>query len=386
MLLRGIAMVAWLLLAGIGSASAESLGSGFFVSPAGQILTNYHVVRGCTTTDVFDADSTRQTGRVVAVDQRNDLALVETRRGAKAVAEFSGNAAKVGESIWAFGFPLAGLLATSGNFSGGIVAALAGLDNDARMLQISAPVQPGSSGGPLLDQSGVVIGIVVAKLNALGVAKVTHDVPQNVNFAIKTAIALDFLRAHNVVPRLSSNAKPLDQTEIAERAKAIAVRIVCDESGQPEERTAVRNGSAGKSGSAAENGGGTENGAAVRNGSGGVKGDSGDLAQAGPESRDSPISDVSINDVIGRWCGEHSNYTFSHTDMVVTAVGNWKLTHAPHWVIDRVETNGNQIEVFWKPARPGNSTAFELHDDGDTLIQLPQTEGDKGPRRVFHRC
>ncbi len=376
MRLRGIAVVTWLLLAGIEPASAESLGSGFFVSPAGHVLTNYHVVRGCTTTDVFDADMAKQTGRVVAVDERNDLALVETHATAKAVAQFSGNGAKVGESSWVFGFPLVGLLASSGNFTGGIVSALAGLDNDSRILQISAPVQPGNSGGPLLDQSGDVIGIVVAKLNALGLAKITHDVPQNVNFAIKAAIAMDFLEANNVAPKVSSNAKPLDQVAIAERAKSISVRIVCASSKQPVERTAVKSGPADVKSDSAD----------VKNGSVDSKNDSGEMAGVAAKSGDAPVADVTIDDMVGRWCGEHSNYTFSRTDMVVTPLGNWQLTHAPHWTIDRVAADGNQIEVFWKPAKPGNSTAFELRDDGDTLIQLPQTAGDKGPRRVFHRC
>jgi hypothetical protein len=95
---------------------------------------------------------------------------------------------------------------------------------------------------------------------------------------------------------------------------------------------------------------------------------------------------ITIGDIVGRWCGEQSNYTFSRTDMTVTAVGSTRLTHPPHWLIDKVEANGNRIEVFWKPARPGNSTAFELTGNKRTLIQQPQTEGDKGPRRVFHRC
>jgi hypothetical protein len=96
--------------------------------------------------------------------------------------------------------------------------------------------------------------------------------------------------------------------------------------------------------------------------------------------------DVTIGDIVGRWCGEHSNYTFSRTDMVVTPVGNWQLSHAPHWVIDKVAAAGRRIEVFWKPARAGNSTAFELSGDRRTLTQESQTEGDKGPRRIFHRC
>ncbi|MGI8568125.1 MAG: S1 family peptidase, partial [Methylocella sp.] len=69
--------------------------------------------------------------------------------------------------VAAFGFPLAGLLATSGNFTLGNVTAVAGLGDDTRILQISAPVQPGSSGGPLLDYSGNVVGVVEGKLNAI---------------------------------------------------------------------------------------------------------------------------------------------------------------------------------------------------------------------------
>jgi hypothetical protein len=62
------------------------------------------------------------------------------------------------------------------------------------------------------------------------------------------------------------------------------------------------------------------------------------------------------------------------------------LKHPPHWLIDKVEPAGNRIVVYWKPVREGNSTGFELSGNKRTLIQQPQTEGDKGPRRVFHRC
>lgn len=96
--------------------------------------------------------------------------------------------------------------------------------------------------------------------------------------------------------------------------------------------------------------------------------------------------DITIGDIVGRWCGDQINYTFSRTDMIVTPLGNRNLTHPPHWVIDKVEANGNRIVVFWKPVRDGNSTAFELSGNKRTLVQQPQSEGDKGPRRVFHRC
>ena len=72
------------------------------------------------------------------------------------------------------------------------------MGDDARMIQISAPVQPGNSGGPLLDSSGRVIGVVNSKLNEIAYAKATGDLPQNVNFAIKANVAMNFLDAHSV--------------------------------------------------------------------------------------------------------------------------------------------------------------------------------------------
>ncbi len=98
-----------------------------------------------------------------------------------------------GEDIVVYGFPLPGVLSSGGNVSTGNVTALTGLGDDSRFLQISAPVQPGNGGGPLLDRSGNVVGVVVSKLNALSVASATGDVPQNVNFAIKASVALAFL-------------------------------------------------------------------------------------------------------------------------------------------------------------------------------------------------
>jgi trypsin-like peptidase/putative peptidoglycan binding protein len=113
----------------------------------------------------------------------------------------------------------------AGNFTGGNITAAAGIGDDTRMLQISAPVQPGNSGGPLLDQSGNLVGLVVAKLNALRVAAVTEDLAQNVNFAIKSALALDFLEANNISATMSVNMQPLPPADIADRARSFSVYI-----------------------------------------------------------------------------------------------------------------------------------------------------------------
>src|ERR1039458_2293039 len=70
----------------------------------------------------------------------------------------------------------------------GAISALAGIHNDIRFLQVTSPVQPGNSGGPLLDDSGNVIGVISSKLDALKIAGITGDIPQNVNFAIKSSL------------------------------------------------------------------------------------------------------------------------------------------------------------------------------------------------------
>jgi serine protease Do len=142
-----------------------------------------------------------------------------------------------GEDIVVYGFPLAGVLSSGGNVVTGNVTALAGLGDDSRFLQISAPVQPGNSGGPLLDRYGDVVGVVVAKLNALKIASATGDIPQNVNFAIKASVAMAFLDAQRVtmsttppLPPGYEGYKPvaLSTPEIAERAQALSAQVICN--------------------------------------------------------------------------------------------------------------------------------------------------------------
>jgi hypothetical protein len=94
---------------------------------------------------------------------------------------------------------------------------------------ISAPVQPGNSGGPLLDYSGNVVGVVEGKLNAITVATVTNDMAQNVNFAIKANVVTNFLDANSVAYTSGSLASTaLPASEIAEHAKSLAVMIECN--------------------------------------------------------------------------------------------------------------------------------------------------------------
>jgi S1-C subfamily serine protease len=206
------------------TSETRASGSGFFVTEAGHLLTNAHVVDDCRTIYVKSSDGQTGVAQVTAADQNDDLALLRVeRRSSKLTATFrTGRPTRAGESAVVFGFPLLELLASTGNVTTGIVTALAGLHDDPHQIQISAPVQPGSSGGPVLDASGLLIGVVVSRLNAaLG------QVSQNVNFAIKSSTAANFLDAHGVVYQSATSEKALSIPDIVEQARSFSAQVLC---------------------------------------------------------------------------------------------------------------------------------------------------------------
>lgn len=209
------------------AAHSSSSGSAFLVSPFGHLLTNAHVVEGCSSITATSSDGREFRGAVTARDERNDLAVVKVSSTAGSALAFRQSPVRAGEQVVALGYPLRGLLATEANVSTGTVSALAGIKNDSSKMQIQAPVQPGNSGGPLMDLTGAVVGIVVEKLDALAVAKVSGDIPQNINFAVKGELAVLFLRSAGIDPRMSQGALRQDASEVAARSKPTTFLIEC---------------------------------------------------------------------------------------------------------------------------------------------------------------
>lgn len=204
------------------------VGTGFVVSVTGHVVTNAHVIQQCR-----QVRARHVTGEVaelasVATDQKSDLALLKGNFVSKlSSAGLRDQEPPLGESIVVFGFPLSGTLAASGNLTTGTLSGLAGVQNDPLRYQISAPVQPGNSGGAVLDEGGLVIGVVQSKLNAARVQMVAGDLPQNVNFAVKGRVLRDFLSANKV----AIDARPAQSgrkvSSIAEEATRFSVMIGC---------------------------------------------------------------------------------------------------------------------------------------------------------------
>ncbi len=201
-----------------------SNGSGFYVNTAGYIITNHHVVARCR--QLARGDGT--TLELVAVDTGHDLAVLKGPPVASAVRLRVAPEAMQGEPVLTYGYPLQGVLSSAGQLGAGMVSALSGLRDHPGQLQIDVPVQPGNSGGPLLDQRGLLVGVVVAKLNALRVAQMTGDIPQNINFAIKLAPLKALLdRSKVTYEGGSAHDRTLENEEIAERARAFTTPVFC---------------------------------------------------------------------------------------------------------------------------------------------------------------
>jgi serine protease Do len=205
----------------------KSFGTGFYVSE-NRVLTNWHVVEGCNKyITIRYPGYASSKAWLKATDKTNDLALLETERPGLGVASFEYNV-RLGAAVYAFGFPLAEVLSQSGNFVPGSVSSLKGVAEDSRFLQMSVPVQVGNSGGPLVNASGGVVGIIQSKLDAVKTVSLTGDLPQNVNFAIKSMIALNFLQSYGVSPLMATPTAAWDPSDIAEGAQKFTVQVTCE--------------------------------------------------------------------------------------------------------------------------------------------------------------
>ncbi len=211
-----------------GNRRTRASGTGFVVAP-GRVMTNHHVIEGCAAVRVRTAAGAELPASVVASDPQRDLALLAVRGDAGPPLRFrAGPQVRRGEPVVTYGFPLAGLLSSGPTLTTGDVSALSGLRDNQQHYQISAPVQPGNSGGPLLDLAANVVGVVTSKLNAQRVAQSTGDIPQNVNFAVKGGEALDFLRRNGVQPQVAgSDAALRNAAEVGEVAHASTLFLRC---------------------------------------------------------------------------------------------------------------------------------------------------------------
>ncbi|WP_281983522.1 S1 family peptidase [Thalassorhabdomicrobium marinisediminis] len=199
-----------------------SSGTGFVVDAKGHVLTNAHVIEGCSAITFNGMPATR-----VAASEDDDLALLHVSDwSGDDFARFSPTPARLNSDVTVVGFPLAGILSGL-NVTRGAVSSKLGFGGEIGGMQITAPVQTGNSGGPVLAADGEVVGVVVSKLDERAIAEATGDTPQNVNFAIRGELAKLFLFQNGIEPQLGTSDAPLPPTELADMATTFTGFIEC---------------------------------------------------------------------------------------------------------------------------------------------------------------
>jgi S1-C subfamily serine protease len=128
---------------------------------------------------------------------------------------------KLGDSVFTIGFPNTDLQGVAPKLTKGEISSLAGIRDNPRYFQISVPVQPGNSGGALVDERGNVVGIVASRLNDVATYEASGALPQNVNYAVKGGLVYNFLSR---VPELSGKLKAPRTVKDQDAANAAAER------------------------------------------------------------------------------------------------------------------------------------------------------------------
>ncbi|MFH2060475.1 MAG: tetratricopeptide repeat-containing serine protease family protein [Pseudomonadota bacterium] len=167
-------------------------GTGFIITKDGYILTCHHVIEDAYEIKI-SVGGNIYPATLVREDPNNDLALLKINGSFPAIAFSPNRSAKMGQEVFTIGYPNPSLQGVNAKITKGIVNSLTGFQDDLRLYQISVPVQPGNSGGALLDENGNVLGVVMAMLDAKTTFKISGSLPQNVNYAVKSTYALAML-------------------------------------------------------------------------------------------------------------------------------------------------------------------------------------------------
>lgn len=154
---------------------------------SGYVITNNHVISDCNHFYLVDRNKNEIPLNIVAQDRSNDIAILRAPTLIKNKGiNVSKNKAGIGSNVFTVGFPHPDILGSSPKLSVGIINSQTGFLDDPRTYQISVPLQSGNSGGPLVDKYGNAIGIVTSKLDAFKVFMWTGDLPENINYAVKS--------------------------------------------------------------------------------------------------------------------------------------------------------------------------------------------------------
>jgi S1-C subfamily serine protease len=200
-------------------------GTGFFITKAGHIVTNNHVIDQCNLVNAYYKGDAKLL-KVLAVDRKNDLAILKAELKPDDTFPVAKDDGILLEEIYVAGYPFGKSISGSVKVTKGVISSLSGLGNNYSNIQIDASLQPGNSGGPIINKKGNVVGVAVSKLDYKKVIEAFDSIPENTNFGVKSSTLNQFLNA-NKVSADSPRGSEMSIKDIAEKIEKATVYLDC---------------------------------------------------------------------------------------------------------------------------------------------------------------
>ena len=225
----------------------SGIGSGFFVSKMGHVITNAHVVQNCSKVTIGDNANKQVPAEIINTDRSNDLALLKLSTLEMASAEsksliqklgivvvplatnglLRNEDVRLGEKVLVAGYPFGDVFSNTIKVTSGIVSATRGAGDDSGQFQLDAAVQPGNSGGPIYDSGGNIVGVVISQLDKRMMEKAIGSMPENMNFGIKASTVRQFLTSSGLPSKKSERTEEKSTEQLAKIAQSQALMVKC---------------------------------------------------------------------------------------------------------------------------------------------------------------
>ena len=200
-------------------------GTGFFINRSGHIVSNNHVIDSCNAVKLhYKGKVTPVT--ILATDRSNDLSLMKVDTKPDDVFPVAIDDANLLDDVYVAGFPFGKDVSSSVKVTKGVVSALTGIANNYSNIQIDAALQPGNSGGPIINNEGNVVGVAVAKLDYKIILENYDTIPEGTNFGIKSSTVQQFIKANNV-KSIQPNRREMSTKDIGAKIQKATVYLDC---------------------------------------------------------------------------------------------------------------------------------------------------------------
>lgn len=207
------------------ASTLASSGTGFFINKSGHIITNNHVIDQCNLVNAYYNGEIKKL-KILAIDRKNDLAILKGDFKSNDSFAISKEDGILLEEIYVAGYPFGKRVSGSIKVTKGVISSLSGVGNNYSNIQIDASLQPGNSGGPIVNKKGNIVGVAQSKLDYKIILDMYDTIPENTNFGIKSSTLNQFLNS-NKISTETPRGSEMSIKDIAEKIEKATVYLDC---------------------------------------------------------------------------------------------------------------------------------------------------------------